>query len=167
MASVGCSTWVASAFAAERPCASLPQPERVAADISTFGAGEVLRDRLWPDPRVFEGLLDKVETGDPLWLQIAVALRAVSDGGASEGLVAAVSVALTRQPENVLRLLSTGAADSSFTVADVCSARFAFTEQPAAEKRWRIGALQALAAAHDGHLTAARDACLAALPLAQ
>lgn len=149
------------------PYTHLPPAEGVAADIAASGAHAVLQERLWPDQRVFEALLSQVETGDPRWLRIAVALRTVSDAGASEGLSGALSVALAAQTDNVLRSLATVDRASPFTVAEVCSARFAFIEQPDAEKRWRGEVSDALTHARDMRLAASRSACLAALPPAQ
>jgi hypothetical protein len=52
-----------------------------------------------------ERVLTRIDSGAPLWLEVAKKLAPVSDGAAAEGLGISLAIALTLNPEGVLPLL--------------------------------------------------------------
>jgi len=53
---------------------------------------------------VFGQLLSLIETGNNSWLRVASMLKPAADAGASEGLNGALSIALVKRPQEVLRV---------------------------------------------------------------
>ncbi len=153
-----------AAFGLE-PYQKLPTVDELNAAIGREGAKEVLWKGLRPadDGKVFGALIEKVQSGDARWLQVAARLRPVSDAGASERLDGAVSDALPRAPGRVLRIAEPGAAPGGFSIASICSGRFLLTEDstPEKAKRWYENSERALMGFRSSALESKRIACLA------
>lgn len=62
------------------------------------------------------GLLDRIETGDPDWIDLVPLLAPGTDAGTAEALVIALSRALKTNAPAILKLVANG----EFTVGDVC-----------------------------------------------
>jgi hypothetical protein len=152
-----------STFVFAEPYKTLPSASQLTADISSLGEREVLLNRLAGNEHVFESFLRSVETGSHTWLRLAAKLKGASDAGSSESLISAVSLAIVRRPENVIRLLATADAEPTFKVSDICSGRQVFIEQPIQEAKWRREAARAVARVHEPTLIETRNACLAAI----
>lgn len=107
---------------------ALASPTAVAADgasaqallkrIASDGGRKVLWD-LWEHERQFDQVVSGIESGDPSWLKVAVALKPFSDAGASPSINYAVARALPNAPERVLALTTHG-----FNVEEVCTSPF-------------------------------------------
>ena len=154
----------AAAFGLE-PYQKLPTVDELNAAVGREGAKEVLWKGLWPadDGKVFDALIEKIQSGDARWLQLAARLRAVSDAGASERLDGAVSDALPRAPGRVLRIAEPGAAPGGFSIASICSGRSLLMEDGAPERarRWYENSERALMGFRSATLESKRIACLA------
>lgn len=91
-------------------------PSSIISDVKSRGAKAVV-DSLYEDERVWEGVIEKISSGDKAWLHVAVALRAGSDAGTSIMLIASVSAALEHNPTTVLEFVV-----PAFNLSEVCSA---------------------------------------------
>jgi len=148
-------------YANAAPYSSLPSAVRLKADISHLGAKKVLWEKLWDSPKVFASFLERVETGDNVWLNIAAKLREVSDAGASEMLEASLSVALVKQPGNVLAILSNGTKPSTFSVDAICSdGMLAIDKSDQEIAEWRKSAILAVSRVKLRALQNIRKECL-------
>jgi hypothetical protein len=85
------------------------------------------------DPDPWNSIEEHIATGAPAWLNLAMQLRAYTDGGASLGLENAVAEALPKNPNAVLKMLGTDRV-KEFTVQRVCSAE-TFIETPESKLR--------------------------------
>jgi hypothetical protein len=157
-----CVSWV-STLAAE-PYKVLPPPDDLNAAVDRDGARAVLSKGLWSDGEtpVFDSFLEKVRTGDRQWLRLAARLRSASDAGASEGLDGAMSDALPRAPEEVLRVCTLGDEPGSFSITSICSGRFNLwaEEPPERAQQWYEKAERAISGYRSTELEAKRSACL-------
>ncbi len=150
-----------AAYASAAPYSSLPSADRLNVDISHLGANKVLWEKLWDSPKAFASLLERVESGDKAWLNIAVKLREVSDAGASEMLEASLSVALAKQPANVLAILSNGTKPGTFNVEDICSdGMLAIDKSDQEIAEWRKSAILAVSKVKLSALKHIRKECL-------
>lgn len=90
-------------------------------------------ERLWNSdenhPNDWDRLIDKIESGEKGWLDVAKALKPASDAGASEDLSGAVAVALLKNPIDVLTMAQQG----PFTVDNVCTCPYV-VETPDGQK---------------------------------
>lgn len=136
----------------------VPKPQALIADIDNKGPKEVL-ETLAADESVFDAVCAEIESGDPLWLEIAQRLKSVSDAGAALSLNYAVARALPREPMRVLRLIG-----NVFTIDDVCTSPFIEPKAGIAEEYARR-ARGALLSVEDSQLQSVRDACLSRLTL--
>lgn len=150
-----------SLCASAAPYSSLPNVDRLNADISHLGAKRVLWEKLWDSQPAFETLLNHVESGDREWLNIAVKLRSVSDAGASEMLEASVSVALAKRPANVLAILSDERNPGTFSVVGICSDGMLSIDKSDQEiAEWRKSAISAITKVKLRALKRIRQKCL-------
>jgi len=122
-------------------------------EIASEGPGPVLR-RLWDNPTRFDHVCDKIESGDPSWLEVARRLRSSSDAGASLSLNYAVARALPLVPERALRLINNG-----FTVDDICTSPF-IEPKPGVAERYQRRASAALRGSLPSDLEVVRKECL-------
>jgi hypothetical protein len=81
-------------------------PESVLKEIEMKGAGAVVAE-LWDTENAadWERLLDKIGTGADAWLKVARKIKPGTDAAATEGLRVSLAVALTHNPEGVLRMV--------------------------------------------------------------
>ncbi|MCU1215111.1 hypothetical protein JAK24_01865 [Stenotrophomonas maltophilia] len=124
-----------AAVAADRPLAQV-----VLNRVANEGGRKVLWD-LWRHEREFGQVTAGIESGDPAWLEVAVALKPFSDAGASLSINYAVARALPKTPERVLALTTQG-----FKVEDICTSPFIEPDPGVAEayERRTLAALSRL-----------------------
>jgi len=89
-------------------------PETLIEQVHANGARAVL-DREYSNEERWRDLIHGVESGSDAWLQVAAALYAASDAGASEELESAVGEALAVHPSSVFRI-----AYPAFDASRVC-----------------------------------------------
>jgi hypothetical protein len=93
-------------------------------EITTIGSKAVI-DKLWNSeethPNDWDRLIDKIETGEKKWLVVAKSLKPASDAGSSEDLNGAMSLALLKNPLDVLTMIQSG----PFNISDVCTCPYA------------------------------------------
>jgi hypothetical protein len=95
-----------------------PSAHALLGRIAKEGGRKVLWD-LWERDEAFGRVVSGIESGDPSWLKVALALRPFSDGGASLSINYAVARALPKAPNRVLALVGHG-----FAVGDICTSPF-------------------------------------------
>jgi hypothetical protein len=117
------------------------------------------------DPDPWNSIEEHIATGTPAWLNIAIRLRAYTDGGVSLGLENAVAQALPKNPSAVLKILGTDRA-KEFTIQRICSTE-TFIEAPESKLRRHLQQSR-IAVEHvtDPGLQPARQACIEALTTA-
>lgn len=107
------------AAATDRPTQS---PELLLKRIRSEGAVAVVRS-LW-DTRGWSDLTDHVASGDPQWVDVAMAISPGTDAGATEELADALFVALGQNPAYVLKVLPAEESDTMpLALAEICSGR--------------------------------------------
>jgi hypothetical protein len=95
---------IASAHAEKPPIADARQ---LLAYIDRKGADPTYRELVAGDASRWDRVLDRVETGAPLWLEVAKKLAPVTDASATIGMQVSLAIGLTHNPEGVLPLLGT------------------------------------------------------------
>jgi len=89
-------------------------------EIYTIGSKAVI-EKLWNSdethPNDWDRLMEKIESGEKKWLEVAKSLKPASDAGSSEELNGAMSLALLKNPLDVLSMIQTG----PFNISDVCT----------------------------------------------
>jgi hypothetical protein len=95
-----------------------PSAQALLARISKEGGRNVFWD-LWKHDEDFGRVVSGIESGDPLWLKVATALRPFSDASASLSLDYAVARALPKAPTRVLALIGHG-----FNIENICTSPF-------------------------------------------
>jgi len=128
--------------------------------IAKEGGRQVLW-QLWKNDADFERVASGIESGDPSWLKVAVALRAFSDAGASESLNYAVALALPRATNRVLALVGHG-----FSVADICTSPF-IEPDPGVAQAYERQALAALSKVEDPALKTIAAECALRVRISQ
>ncbi len=98
--------------------AGIPTGESLLASIRDEGPKPVLA-RLWADHEVFDQICSRIESGDPLWLKVASALRPAADAASAEELDFSVARALPNSPRGVLSMIGKG-----FDLEWVCTSPF-------------------------------------------
>jgi hypothetical protein len=127
-------------------------------DVRQHGA-RAAATTLWGDHRRWSQVVASIAKGTAEWLDVAIALRAGADGGASEELDEAVFLALKPAPMRVLHLLGAG----PFEIASVCSSNVA-TDYPATKaQRFIADRIAVLARMSDQSVRETRDQCVAKL----
>jgi len=153
---------LAIATTASASTARLASCETVKQQIREEGAQHVL-DRMWANNETeFMKVLPHVAAAEPCWLEVADSLKTVADAGASESLGAAMSRALTKDPQRALPYLSS---EGRFPIELVCAGSQVETEESAAGfKRWGKSTQIALQNAKlPSQLEAKRQQCLGEL----
>lgn len=92
-------------------------------EVNRKGASQVIRQlRDTPD---WYRVTERIASGEPAWIDAAVALRAGSDAGSTSELQSALLVALSKNPVYGLRVLEPIAKSPSrpFTLAEICGGR--------------------------------------------
>jgi hypothetical protein len=143
-----------------QPYATLPSATALRADIRSLGAKQVLWERLWSSPNVFDDLIGKVEQGNPAWLEIAQSLYSASDAGASEMLTYALVKALPKRPADVLRSTSRARQGRAIDLETVCSAGIYYEDTDTTQKEWKAASTRAVSRIRANDLRQAREACL-------
>jgi hypothetical protein len=131
-------------------------PRQVIAAIDRDGPRQVIDD-IWSKDsgETFEKLIDdRVEAGDPEWLEVARRLRPKADAAVAEGLDYSVARALPISPEAVLGLAGRG-----FELADICTSPVN-EPNPGVAERYRQAAVSALGRVKAKNLLEVRDRCL-------
>jgi hypothetical protein len=105
----------------------------------------------------WEGVLDKIETGECSWLETARRLRPGTDASAALELRFAVSRALSKNPKGVLRLVGKG-----FSIDEVCTSPF-IEPDPGVEEAFLEEAMRSLKNMAPGTLTKRSKECLTRL----
>jgi hypothetical protein len=144
----------------------LPTFAAVNADIDREGPKVVLWERLFANARgaAFEPFLQKVESGDRAWINVAVRLRAASDAGVSLMLEQALTMALPKSPALVLESLTQGEDVSQFSLQVICSGDTFLKDEPRGRVlAWYKQSEHALAKLTQPSLKAKRDECLRSL----
>jgi hypothetical protein len=124
-------------------------------DIELHGANSVVK-KLWVTDRAWDDVMAAIANGKKDWLDVAVALRPGTDGGASETLDEAMFLALQSAPIAVLKRLDGNPFDTDF----VCSSNIG-TDYPAQKSiRFVRDRIKVLSGASDAQLQAVRTHCL-------
>ena len=131
---------------------------QINAEIDGKGAKTVIA-ALDRDQARFGKVGDAIATADPVWLTIALRLRAGSDAGTGETLSYALARALPNAPERVLAL--TG---HSYTVGDLCTSPF-IEAAPGVAKAYEAKALAALQSVTDPALQTTEAECIKSVTL--
>lgn len=131
-------------------------PDHVLQEIASKGAMAVIKESLYGhNSRTWERHLAKIDSGEVAWLQVARKLYAESDGAATLGLEVALSIALTHNPEGVLRW--TGEKDWP-DLEKVCAVRF--IESPPSRDQAQIMSVKAaLSRVSDPQLQEKKQQC--------
>ena len=90
------------------------------AHIAKVGAKDALS--VWWGTQAWQDIYNGIASGKSEWLQVAALLKPASDAGGSEDLSDAVSEALPKNPEVVLRFVKDGKDFRDFTVEGACFA---------------------------------------------
>lgn len=99
-----------------------PNPESLRWRIKNDGASAVIKS-LW-GTSAWSDLVGKLASGDPDWIDVAVALSKGSDAGATEGLEDALFLGLAKNPVYELQVLPTENSDRSpLSLSTVCGGR--------------------------------------------
>lgn len=108
---------------AESHSRNLQNPIVLLGDIKKTGATEVINS-LWGTP-IWNQLTVKIASGEPCWIDVAIALRTGSDAGSTSELQDALFQALEKNPIYVLRTLNIEQTPpySSFSVSNICEGR--------------------------------------------
>jgi len=143
---------------------ALATPAQILAAIQTAGAQAVVNELFQDGQSVrWAHVIDRIETGDARWLEVAAALEKGSDAGATEELYIAVAHALLRAPERVLAMVSEQPAANGtedFPIDVICT--MPDIEPPLAIYRAYIRrARAALDRVHDPALAGKRARCIA------
>lgn len=80
-------------------------PTAIIQQVSEKGPSEIVSE-LWTSETKWNYVIDKISTGESIWLKVAVALRPGTDVGAAETLFSALGEALVEAPDKVLALFS-------------------------------------------------------------
>ena len=151
--------FMAALIASAAQAASPPTVAAVAASLRQRGAQATAAALVKADQ--WEGVTERIATGDARWIALAPSLAVGSDGAFSEGLGIGLAYALPKNPRAVLAALDPK--DGSVIGAgQVCSVPFiedTVRNRPA----YRLRAMRAVATITDPALTRARSACLAVL----
>ena len=91
--------------------------EQVKTRIASNGPKATLSE-LHDDPAQWAAITAGISTGSPTWLEVAVSLKRISDGGASEELNLCLADGLIRDPKSVLAAIHLP--DSPFATEEVC-----------------------------------------------
>lgn len=153
---------------AATPAASVPalqsapvEPElarQINAEIDGNGAKAVIA-ALGQDQARFDKVGDAIATADPVWLTIALRLRAGSDAAAGEALSQSLALALPNAPERVLALAGHG-----YTVGNLCTSPF-IEPAPGVAEAYEAKALAALQSVTDPALQATVAQCIKGVTL--
>ena len=127
-------------------------------EIDSKGA-KITLTALDQDHARFGKVSDAIATADPVWLTIALRLRAGSDAGTSEILSYALAQALPNAPERVLALVGHG-----YDIGNLCTSPFI---EPAAgvAEAYEAKAIAALQSVTDPALKATVDECIKGVTL--
>jgi len=94
--------------------------DAIMSEINTIGSKAVI-ENLWNSdeihPNDWDKLIEKIESGEKKWLEVAKSLKSASDAGSSEDLNGAMSLALLKNPLDVLTMTQTG----PFNISEVCT----------------------------------------------
>lgn len=97
-------------------------PESMLARIKNDGAAAVVQS-LWYTPKWYE-LTDQVASGNPNWVNVAIALSPGTDAGATEELQDALFVGLGQNPAYELKVLPVEESEHMpLSVSSICSGR--------------------------------------------
>jgi hypothetical protein len=95
-------------------------PENVLKEIEAKGAKAVMSQWFYANNgRDWERLLDKIDTGADAWLEVARKIRPGTDAGATLGLKVSLAIALTHNPEGVLKMVP-----DTFPMEEICTVPF-------------------------------------------
>jgi hypothetical protein len=142
------------------------EPEVIQADIRSRGLWFVYRE-LTCDNDVWDKVIAGVETGTPAWLNVALALSKMADGGAAEDLGWTLSELLAKQPRSVLDLIyrskaSAGSKEGALDVEFICGNYEVVTTREEANRLLKAQE-DGVSAIHDGKLRSIRERCLKAI----
>lgn len=153
---------------AATPAASVPalqsapvEPElakQINAEIDGKGARAVIA-ALGQDQARFGKVGEAIATADPVWLTIALRLRAGSDAGAGKALSQSLALALPNAPERVLALASHG-----YSVGNLCTSPF-IEPAPGIAEAYEAKALAALQSVTDPALKTTVEECIKGVTL--
>ena len=111
------------------------------------------------DDARFGKVSDAIATADPVWLTIALRLRAGSDADTGETLSRALARALPNAPERVLALLGRG-----YDVDNLCTSPF-IEPAPGVAEAYEAKAIAALQSVTDPALKTTVDKCIKGVTL--
>ena len=136
----------------------VPEAAVLLSEIEASGPKAVL-GRLWANESQFNAVCDRIEAGDPTWLEVARRLRPASDAAASLSLNYSVARALPAAPGRVLGLVGHG-----FTIQDICTSPF-IEPEPGVAESYEARALRALSTLRGTQLSGLAEQCAARIRL--
>lgn len=98
--------------------------DAIMTEITTIGSKAVIEKLCNSEethPNDWDRLMEHIESGEKKWLEVAKSLKPASDAGTSEDLNGAMSLALLKNPLEVLTLIQSG----PFNISDVCTCPYA------------------------------------------
>lgn len=132
--------------------------KQINAEIDGKGAKAVIA-ALDRDQARFGKVGDAIATADPVWLTIALRLRAGSDAGTGETLSQSLARALPNAPERVLALAGHG-----YSVGNLCTSPF-IEPAPGIAEAYEAKALAALQSVTDPALKTRVEECMKGVTL--
>lgn len=132
--------------------------KQINAEIDGKGAKAVIA-ALDRDQARFGKVGDAIATADPVWLTIALRLRAGSDAGTGEALSQSLARALPNAPERVLALAGHG-----YSVGNLCTSPF-IEPAPGIAEAYEAKALAALQSVTDPALKTTVEECIKGVTL--
>lgn len=138
----------------------LPDATSLLAEIHGTGARQVIaRLNAKPNPNAWDGVIERIRTGQQAWLDVAAVLAQDADAGSASDLKISLAYALVKNPEGVLKL--TGS-QGFLNITEVCGAPFI---EPTDRflKRYLAQARQAVARVDNPQSADRQAACLAQL----
>lgn len=132
--------------------------QQINGEIDGKGAKAVIA-ALDQDQARFGKVGDAIATADPVWLTIALRLRAGSDAGTGETLSQSLALALPNAPERVLALAGHG-----YSVGNLCTSPF-IEPAPGVAEAYEAKALAALQSVTDPALQTTVAECIRSVTL--
>jgi hypothetical protein len=151
-----CRLFAATLVLAGIVSAETPSANSIEARIRAQGVKAVIAGFV-KEPAQWEQVLNHVQSGDPAWLQVAVDMKAGTDGGLTASLDQAVSLAIQNNPAGVLELSSKG-----FSLGTICQDR-QIEPTPQQHAAFLLHTRAALEKISRKDLLASKKACLSEL----
>ncbi len=132
-------------------------PDSLLTELAHSGAKAVVRRLSCGAGSLWDAVLQKIESGDPRWLNVAAQLAAGTDAATSEALLVTLARALVKNPVGVLRLAGS---QTFLSIEDLCGAPF-IEPEPAYLRHYLNAAEHAVERLEERAIEEPRSKCLA------